>query len=87
MIWKKDTMEVFSLPRCTPVSSSEETGEAFLVRQHSHHPWKKPGRVKGKEWLFSSPLSLACGRFESHGRPHQPGKPARGRGRRVRRNK
>jgi len=38
MIWKKDTMEELSLPRCTPVSSSEETGEAFLVRQHSHSP-------------------------------------------------
>ncbi len=27
-------MEGLSLPRCTPVSSLEASGEAFLVRQH-----------------------------------------------------
>jgi len=51
-------MKGLLLPRCTPVSS-EEFGEALLVRQHSHSPCQMPGRVKGREWQLACPWGLA----------------------------
>jgi hypothetical protein len=39
---------------------------------------KKARKGKGREWLFSCPWGLACGRIESHCKPLQTAKPASG---------